>query len=92
MIAFRWEVSILKRQRLLSCLQHLHALVIAYVDCLDGFPENAPERELFWKLSLKAAEQAKEIRGLFSRLYGYDPCMGYVPCTTPELELPGCDS
>lgn len=81
----------MKRQRLLSCLQHLHALVITYVDCFDDFPEDAPERELFWKLSLKTAEQAREIRSLFSRLYSYDPCMGYVPCTAPGLELSGCE-
>lgn len=92
MIASRWEVSILKRQRLLSCLQHLHALVIAYVNCLDDFPEDAPERELFCKLSLKTVEQTREIRGLFSRLYGYEPCMGYAPCATPGLNLSGCDS
>jgi len=63
----------LKRQRLLSCLQHLHALIVAYADCLEDFPEGMPERELVLELSVKAAGQAREIRGLFSRLYGYDP-------------------
>ncbi len=63
----------MKRQHLLSCLQHLHALVIAYVDCIDDFPEEASERELVLELSVKAAGQAREIRDLFSRIYGYNP-------------------
>lgn len=63
----------MKRQRLLSCLQHLHALIVAYACCLDDFSKGMPERELIMELSVKAARQAKEIRGLFSRLYGYDP-------------------
>jgi len=63
----------LKRQRLLSCLQHLNALIVAYAGCLDDFSEGMPERELIMELSVKAARQAKEIRDLFLRLYGYDP-------------------
>jgi len=70
---FRLEVNALKRQRLLNCLQYLQALIAAYADCLDDFQEGMPERELVLELSMKAAGQARGIRGLFSRLYGYAP-------------------
>lgn len=71
-------MSQLCREKLLKSIQAVHLATMNYANCLcEDISEE--DKEVFFRFGTELSFQLKELRRLYTTLYGVDPLSGFAP-------------